>query len=291
MKTDDDSLDATLDRYIGKASAPPAGQVESSVDAVWERLRLDAEYATVPSREIVTRRSPFTIAAAVLIATVVIGLYAAQRRGLLLQQPGLPELSSAIQSQTTSVNSAPPPEAATNGAPAPSGGAAAEVARPALPAMPTRKIDGKYSRGRITTAPLAFKAASIRQTPSPREPEEGPWTNSNGRFRAENADVRSLIGWTYGVFQVKGGPDWIELERYDFDARPGNPEVGPERVRVMLQTLLEERFKLRVHRETEQPEETDLVTALREQLGLELQATKRQVEVVVIDRIERPSEN
>src|SRR6185436_12851344 len=75
MKPDDDSLDATLDRYMGRASTPPAGQVESSVDEVWERLRPEADYAAIPAREIVARRSYFPVVAAAFVATVAIGIY------------------------------------------------------------------------------------------------------------------------------------------------------------------------------------------------------------------------
>jgi hypothetical protein len=78
MKSDNDSLDSTLDRHLGRAGEPPAGQVASSVEAVWERLRPEAEYATLPARRIVTRRSHFSLAAAAVVAvmTVAIGLYA-----------------------------------------------------------------------------------------------------------------------------------------------------------------------------------------------------------------------
>jgi uncharacterized protein (TIGR03435 family) len=36
---------------------------------------------------------------------------------------------------------------------------------------------------------------------------------------------------------------------------------------------------------------SELITALREQLGLKLEATRAPVEVIVIDKAERPSEN
>lgn len=41
----------------------------------------------------------------------------------------------------------------------------------------------------------------------------------------------------------------------------------------------------------EQGTNADLFTALREQLGLELKATRAPVEVIVIDSAQRPSEN
>ena len=56
--------------------------------------------------------------------------------------------------------------------------------------------------------------------------------------------------------QLVGAPDWTETARYDIVAkaeatfsarRPGGPP-GP--LNLMLQDLLEDRFKLRAHRET-----------------------------------------
>jgi uncharacterized protein (TIGR03435 family) len=193
-----------------------------------------------------------------------------------------------------------------------------------------------------------------------------------------------MIGWAYNVLAagVRGGPDWIDREPYYVDARAENPEAGPEQIRAMLQTLLTDRFKLAIHRETRQGQvytlavskngsklqdakdgqknyinwtgpgavtftenqtlaglinvlsgvlnapvldktnlrgsynfslefidprlpqladddprpnpfkgRPDLFTAVQEQLGLQLQAAKGPVEVLVIDNIERPSPN
>jgi uncharacterized protein (TIGR03435 family) len=48
-----------------------------------------------------------------------------------------------------------------------------------------------------------------------------------------------------------GAADWVTSERYDVDARAaGNPTR--DQIRLMLQTLLSERFKLRVHYETQE---------------------------------------
>ncbi len=90
--------------------------------------------------------------------------------------------------------------------------------------------------------------------PPPIPTGGGAWIVTHGRFRAETCYVRGLIAWAYGVLpvQVKGGPDWLDPEPYYIDARAGNPEAGPEQIRAMSQTLLAERFKLTVHRETQQ---------------------------------------
>jgi uncharacterized protein (TIGR03435 family) len=70
----------------------------------------------------------------------------------------------------------------------------------------------------------------------------------------QNIALRPLIQLAYGVegYQVSGGPSWIGSERFDIEAKAeGNPSIrqmeGP-----MLQALLEDRFKLAVHRETKQ---------------------------------------
>ncbi|MDR3699558.1 MAG: TIGR03435 family protein [Candidatus Sulfopaludibacter sp.] len=59
----------------------------------------------------------------------------------------------------------------------------------------------------------------------------------------------NCIAWAYGVdeYQVFG-PRWLESERYDIVARAAVPVPGEELLQ-MLQALLQERFKLEVHRE------------------------------------------
>jgi uncharacterized protein (TIGR03435 family) len=74
-----------------------------------------------------------------------------------------------------------------------------------------------------------------------------------GRLTAEKVLLRFLIQNAYGVrpFQLKGGPDWINSEGYDIEAKAeGNPSNG--QMVLMMQTLLEDRFKLKVHRETKE---------------------------------------
>jgi uncharacterized protein (TIGR03435 family) len=59
-----------------------------------------------------------------------------------------------------------------------------------------------------------------------------------------------LTSWK--MIPIEGGPNWIHAERFEIDARSdGHPSIlmmqGP-----MLQTILEDRFKLKIHRETRQ---------------------------------------
>jgi hypothetical protein len=93
VKSDNESLESTLDRHMGRAGKPPAGQVASSVEEVWERLRPEAEHWMPPvremPREMAPRRSHFAVAAAVVVVTVAIGLYAlrpVQQRSPLVEQ-------------------------------------------------------------------------------------------------------------------------------------------------------------------------------------------------------------
>jgi uncharacterized protein (TIGR03435 family) len=66
-----------------------------------------------------------------------------------------------------------------------------------------------------------------------------------------NCTLWKCIWFAYQVkeYQISGGPKWLDHDRYDINARATGPVKSPE-LRVMLQRLLAERFKLVVHRES-----------------------------------------
>jgi uncharacterized protein (TIGR03435 family) len=98
---------------------------------------------------------------------------------------------------------------------------------------------------------LQFEVASVK--PFSIGQTDGPVTLG---ARIDGAQVR-LVGLTMrdllsSAYRVKlyqlNGPEWIQTERYDINAKlPAG--VSPERLPEMLQTLLAERFGLKVHRE------------------------------------------
>ena len=66
-----------------------------------------------------------------------------------------------------------------------------------------------------------------------------------------NAPLMMLIqnAYTVQASQVVGGPPWINSDGYDIEAKPeGNTDR--EHMWLMLQSLLADRFKLALHRET-----------------------------------------
>jgi len=232
----------------------------------------------------------------------------------------------------------------------------------------------------------AFDVATIKPN---RSGEQGGTSRFAGSsYIGTNVALKRVIGLAYSPIQeFVGGPGWIDSERYDITAKAeGNP--SREQLQLMMRSLLADRFKLVVRKETrelpayalaiarndgklgpslrrsttecstsdqgktpgraqgkapgggcfrlgdgsltgrgatmerlaaelnvvgrlvvdrtgltgifdmdvqwtpdEQGTNADLFTALREQLGLELKATRAPVEVIVIDSAQRPSEN
>src|SRR5580704_11051840 len=102
------------------------------------------------------------------------------------------------------------------------------------------------------TPPLArpqFEVASVKpNTGAGRGVQIG--SPSPGRFRAENVWLRFLVqtAWNVKDFQVSGGPGWAASDRYDIDATTDG-KTPFEQMRLMLQTLLQERFHLVLHSE------------------------------------------
>jgi uncharacterized protein (TIGR03435 family) len=93
--------------------------------------------------------------------------------------------------------------------------------------------------------------------------------------------VRALITFAYGLqdFQLQGGPDWITADRFDIVAKAeDDPEPTPlgdtqvDALRLMLRSLLAERFGLVMHEETQELPIFELVVAGQDgTLGPELQ--------------------
>jgi uncharacterized protein (TIGR03435 family) len=75
----------------------------------------------------------------------------------------------------------------------------------------------------------------------------GPQTRA-GRYEIRTATMADLIAAAYkvDVDKVYGGPNWLELDRYDITAKLPAGST-PETQRIMLQALLTERFHLVVH--------------------------------------------
>jgi uncharacterized protein (TIGR03435 family) len=102
-----------------------------------------------------------------------------------------------------------------------------------------------------------FEIASIK--PGSPDVRESLNTQPNGRFVATSVTLRMLIGYAYSVREISGGPNWIASDRWTIEAKAqddltfpaGPPEFGkPTPLGVALQSLLAERFALKVHRET-----------------------------------------
>ena len=97
---------------------------------------------------------------------------------------------------------------------------------------------------------LTFEAASVKPDPSLalRHVLLPP---AGGRLSTRMASLGLLIQNAYGVqsFEIYGGPDWMNSSGYDIEAKAaGNPNRSE--IWLMLQSLLEDRFQLKVHRET-----------------------------------------
>jgi uncharacterized protein (TIGR03435 family) len=81
-----------------------------------------------------------------------------------------------------------------------------------------------------------------------------------GRFSATNVRLKDLVTLAYeqDEARVLGGPAWVESERYDVEAKVDGQPSGQELL-LMLQSLLAERFQLKIHREAREISQYSLV--------------------------------
>ena len=102
--------------------------------------------------------------------------------------------------------------------------------------------------GQAAETPPAFDLADVHVSPHVTNPYMRGGVLRGGRYDVRTASMLNLISAAYGVDAEKviGGPSWLDTDRFDIAAKaPANTPM--ETVRLMLQTLLADRFKLKVH--------------------------------------------
>ncbi len=110
--------------------------------------------------------------------------------------------------------------------------------------------------GQTSPAPATFEVASVRVSQIGKAGGEGSRRESiqysPDSVTMRNVSFRSSIRWAYHVMDYQiTGPDWLATERYDIAAKSA-AQVTEDQLRVMLQALLAERFKLALHRQTKE---------------------------------------
>jgi len=94
-----------------------------------------------------------------------------------------------------------------------------------------------------------FEAASIKRNVTVSD-QASVRTQPGGRLTVNNNSLRNIVRNAYNVqnFQIVGGPDWINTDRWDIVAK-AESDVPPPQLLIMVRNLLADRFKLVVHTE------------------------------------------
>lgn len=154
--------------------------------------------------------------------------------------------------------------------------------RPAVRSRIAATAIGLLLAGSIATARLGEMTPLLQIQDPPRQSFEVASVKPNksaetggfiqrmrgGTFNAGNQTLPQLIRFAYGIqgLQLVGAPDWMATERFDIvakapaDTPPAAPGQPPPEA-VMLRSLLEDRFRLAMHRETRQTPMYALVVA------------------------------
>jgi uncharacterized protein (TIGR03435 family) len=98
----------------------------------------------------------------------------------------------------------------------------------------------------------AFEVATVRPT-DPNNGRRGFHSGYGRRIWCDNETVSDIVQFVYRVHgkQVVGGPEWVRTQRWDVDGYPdvaGEPDY--KQMQAMYRKVLDDRFGLKMHRET-----------------------------------------
>jgi uncharacterized protein (TIGR03435 family) len=147
-----------------------------------------------------------------------------------------------------------------------------------VPAAPRFRAQSSAAQAGST----AFEVASVKPVKPEVLLQRGFFCGFlGGRFNALNT-LQGLIACAYGIRQARaqqeilGGPRWLNVDPFEImaSAAPDHVPRSQSEGLVMLRTLLADRFKLAVHRETKEALMYALVIARRDgRLGPKLHPT------------------
>ena len=106
----------------------------------------------------------------------------------------------------------------------------------------------------FATQVSSFEVASVKPVNPPAGPHVVSLIINHGRLNVEAAELRQIVGLAYAVQRIRvlGGPGWADSDQFDIAAKAESADATRDEIRSMLQTLLAERFKLVLHRETKE---------------------------------------
>ncbi len=130
---------------------------------------------------------------------------------------------------------------------------------------------------------IAFDVASVKPDISAEDPESNfplgagdVYTPNGGFFSSKNFSLVTYIAFAFKLrvdqtpYLLPGLPEWASNERFDIQARSGgNP--SKDEMRLMMRSLLADRFKLVVHHETRQLPVLEVVLTKPGKTGPQLQ--------------------
>jgi uncharacterized protein (TIGR03435 family) len=143
--------------------------------------------------------------------------------------------------------------------------------------QPARAQGQAAEQASRAAAKMSFDAISVKLNKAGLPPA-GPMQKMNATaevFSMTNCGVYCLIGFAYNLTLDQGAdvypqiPKDIFSERFDVEARAAN-EVTQDQMRLMVRSLLEDRFKLAMHYEMRQKSFYNLVIAKAGKLGPQL---------------------
>jgi uncharacterized protein (TIGR03435 family) len=121
--------------------------------------------------------------------------------------------------------------------------------------------------GQAQAKPVAFDVASVKpNNQTVRRDGPGPPPLDNIHVEPDGVTMRAVtmmacLKWAFEVSAGQiTGPEWLRSEHFDIAAKASGPTSDAD-LRRMMQTLLADRFKLVVHRETKQMSVYNLVEA------------------------------